>query len=190
MYDIIKVFLIVLGLFLMSFYSWGFILGQVKFLLIDILLNWVFFLFLDYVDFSVVYVEVVLRIVIDDNVDFLFFKFNQLLGYVYYYKGDYRKLNFFYKKILGIQYIVIYFQVVVFVYNNIGINYEILDEYDKVIDIYLQFIFVEEFIGNMDGKYMIWINLSILFVKINDIKEVKCYVRGVLWYFESCQDSI
>lgn len=190
MHDITKVLLTASGLFLMSLHSWGLTPGQVKPLPTDTLLNRALSLLPDYADSSAAYAEAVLRIAIDDNVDSLLFKSNQLLGYAYYYKGDYRKSNFFYKKTLGTQYIATHPQAAASVYNNIGIYYEILDEYDKAIDTYLQSILAEESIGNMDGKYMTWINLSILSAKINDIKEAKRYARGALRYFESRQDSI
>jgi AraC-like DNA-binding protein len=144
----------------------------------------------DQPDSCAAYANELLRLALNSGTDSLLFKANQLLGYAYYYKGDYNKSIFYYQQTLGTTYIQNHPRAAASVYNNLGINYEILDEYDQAIDAYLQSLLAEEKIGNTDGKYMSWINLGALYQKILDTDEAKRYELGALRYFEAQNDSL
>ncbi|TXB63174.1 AraC family transcriptional regulator [Phaeodactylibacter luteus] len=121
--------------------------------------------------------------------DSLLAKAYYALGYAHYFSGNSLLSNYYYEQVIGAPYVEQHKAFASSIYNNIGINHEVMDNFDLAIDNYLKSILLEEERGNIRGKYLTWINLGILYQKINGLEQAHRYLNGALEYFEAEQDS-
>lgn len=74
------------------------------------------------------------------------------------------------------------------IWNNLGINYEISDEYEKAIEAYLKSLDYALTKGDSLNIYRSYLNLGLLYAKISDFDQAEKRLREAFQYFSRQED--
>lgn len=125
--------------------------------------------------------------VVLENID-LFAKLEYTLGIAHYFKGEYLISNYFYDRVLDLGVKEAGEKIIEAVHNNKGVNYELMDDYEKAILSYLASL---EFANQRESQIGIGqtkLNLGVLFQKIGKRDESIIYLEVALDIFEKEED--
>ncbi|NPD47758.1 tetratricopeptide repeat protein [Lentimicrobium sp. S6] len=111
-----------------------------------------------------------------------------LIGIAYYYKGNYFVSSSFYLNALNSDYTHQNLKFKSSCLNNLGINYELTDQYDKAITQYLKCIQIDKELGNYLGIAQTQLNMGLLYNHLNQIQQAHDYLNSALKYFRSIDD--
>lgn len=115
---------------------------------------------------------------------------NYLLGISYYFKGMYLVSNYYYDKVLitAKNNKEDNSQLIEAVYNNKGVNFELLGHYESSIKIYLESLKIARSREDTLGIGQTTLNLGILFHQLQDTTKAIEYTREALDYFYQVND--
>lgn len=125
--------------------------------------------------------------VVLENFDLLA-KFEYTLGIAHYFKGEYLISNYFYDRVLDLGVKEVGEKIIEAVHNNKGVNYELIEDYEKAILSYLSSL---EFANQRESQIGIGqtiLNLGVLFQKIGKKDESIIYLEEALDIFEKEED--
>ncbi|MDR9366682.1 MAG: tetratricopeptide repeat protein [Balneolaceae bacterium] len=114
-----------------------------------------------------------------------------LLGISYYYKGLYLVSNYYYDQVLN----ALMSggdsnnQLLEAVYNNKGVNLELLGHYENSIEIYLESLNIARSRDDTLGIGQTTLNLGVLFFQLQDTTKAIDYTREALDYFHQVDDT-
>jgi len=116
---------------------------------------------------------------------------NYLLGISYYFKGMYLVSNYYYDQVLNslMDQGDMNNQLLEAVYNNKGVNLELLGHYENSIEIYLESLNIARSREDTLGIGQTTLNLGVLFFQLRDTTKAIEYTREALDYFYQVDDS-
>ena len=104
-------------------------------------------------------------------------------GLANYYQGKYHVSNDYYEKALQQAYLNNDVEFASSCWNNIGINYELLNNFQAAIEAYLKSLQIAEEMGDSLSIYYSHINLGLLSTKIGEFESAEWYLNLALNYF-------
>lgn len=111
-----------------------------------------------------------------------------LLGLSYYFNGQYILSNFYYQLVFSLDEDLVSNNLLEAVYNNKGINYDILRVYDRSIFYYRESSRIAENLNNKLGIAQTDLNIGIIQYKIGDLEKAIDQTRNALSQFEELED--
>jgi len=111
-----------------------------------------------------------------------------LLGLSYYFNGQYMLSNYFYKLALSLNRDLVSDSILEAVYNNMGVNYDILKLYQLSIFNYSQSSLIAERLENTSGVAQTDLNIAILHYKMGNLEEAIAITTTALDKFEELED--
>ncbi|MCF8362616.1 MAG: hypothetical protein K9G70_08330 [Prolixibacteraceae bacterium] len=125
----------------------------------------------------------------DKKNDSLIAKANYLKGVISYYKGHYRISTKYYKEALTSKRASDNNLFASALWNNLGVNYEINNQYEEAISAYLKSLNFAEIIGDSTSIYQSYINIGLLYIWLNEYEESEKYLTSALNYFLRHNDA-
>ncbi len=113
-----------------------------------------------------------------------------LKGMVYYYKGYFKASNQSYLRALHSGFAGRHPSFKSKLCNNIGVNYDVLTEYDKALDYYLRSLEIEKQLENQRGIAQSNINIGLVYLWEQDYEKAGRYLHAARTYFEEHPDTL
>ncbi len=110
-------------------------------------------------------------------------------GLVNYYKSRYYVSTDYYKKAIATDYAAAHTEFASSCWNNLGINYELNDQYQEAIKAYLNSLKFAEQMADSLSMHQSYINLGLLFTKTNDYDAAESYLNKAQGYFGRKKDT-
>ncbi|MCK5852259.1 helix-turn-helix domain-containing protein [bacterium] len=122
--------------------------------------------------------------------DSLIDKSNFYLGLVYYYKDYYRVSSRYYIQALegDLTKENVLFRLKC--ENNLGINYDLLEDYDQALFYYKRSLTSAKKLGDSTEIFEIYINIGLVYSNLKDISQAIYYTNFALEFFEKTNDKI
>ena len=116
---------------------------------------------------------------------------NYLIGLSYYFKGMYLVSNYYYDQVLNalMDQGDLNNQLLEAVYNNKGVNLELLGYYENAIETYLESLNIARLREDTLGIGQTTLNLGVLFFQLRDTTKAIEYSREALDFFYQVDDS-
>ncbi len=110
-------------------------------------------------------------------------------GMVYYYKGYFKASNEYYHRALQTTYAEQNPSFQSKLLNNIGVNYDVLTEFDKALDNYIRSLDIEKELENKPGVAQTNINIGLVYIWEKNFEQAFRYLNEARTYFEAHPDS-
>lgn len=110
-------------------------------------------------------------------------------GLIYYYRGFYKASNYAYQKAIETKYAKKTPSFRSKLYNNSGINHDILSEYGNALNFYLKSLDIETMQANQTGIAQSKINIGLTYIWQNKYDDAYRFLKDALSYFEQNPDS-
>ncbi|MCG6191089.1 AraC family transcriptional regulator [Maribellus maritimus] len=130
--------------------------------------------------------EILLRPNIQDSVKA---KANYCLGVAYYYKGWYHLSASYYEKSLNSNFCKTNDAFRSKCYNNIGVVYEMADEYERALENYLASMKIDLSLGDLEGVALVKTNIGLLYYYLKQFDKSRKYSEEAKDYFEKEDNS-
>ncbi|MFZ4621850.1 MAG: tetratricopeptide repeat protein [Bacteroidota bacterium] len=123
------------------------------------------------------------------NVDSLISRSCYTLGLVNYYNSRFFVSSEYYKKALAREYAAVNKEFTGSCWNNLGINYDMTDQYSEAIKAYLNSLHISEALGDSLSIHQSYINLGLLFIKTEDYLSAQENLLKARSYFSRINDE-
>ncbi len=122
------------------------------------------------------------------GIDTLIAKSNYTLGLVYYFKNYFRVSSRYYKEALESDYSKKNTVFRMKVHNNLGVNYDILKDYEQAIKHYRKSLKAAEIIGDSAEIYEVYINIGLVYTNLKEHDKSEQTTLKALEFFKRADD--
>lgn len=123
------------------------------------------------------------------GVDSLIAKSNFNLAMVYYFKGYHRVSARYYREALECRYAKENITFRMNCRNNLGINYDILQEFENSLKYYRRSLASAKTIGDSSEIYEVYINIGLAYGNLDSTEKAEHFTKKALRFFEKAADK-
>jgi AraC-like DNA-binding protein len=124
------------------------------------------------------------------GIDSLIAQSNFALGLVYYFKDYYKVSSRYYREALKSNYAKDNVNFLLKIENNLGINCDLLKDYNNALKYYKRALISAESTGDSTEIYEVYINIGLAFSNIDSNIVAVEYTKTALKYFEKVEDKM
>lgn len=114
---------------------------------------------------------------------------NYLLGKIYYFQYQYNLSSYYYQRAIEI------LEngrkdprMLKRLYNNLGVNLELMEQYEKAVENYFKSMFYEVLLGDSTGLYMSKINIGLAYTRLQLLDSALKFTQEAHLFFEKKSD--